>query len=178
MDISDFFEELREERSIDAVKKAHPELTDEEINKFFDEAISLLSKNGVAELYVDGASSSNPGNAGIGVVLKVDDRVVENVSKPIGIATNNVAEYTALIEGLKIALDKGYKRVKVYSDSELVVKQLKGIYRVKDEGLSKLYKHVKELEKRFEKIEIVHINRENNKQADRLAKNAAKLKII
>ncbi len=178
MDIADFFKELREKRSIDAVKESHPDLTDEEIDRFFDEVIGSFDKNGRVEIYVDGASSSNPGNAGIGIVLKVNGRVVESVSKPIGVATNNVAEYSALIEGLKVALSKGYRKIKVYSDSELVVKQIKGIYKVKDNNLINLYKQVKELQNRFDRVEIEHIGRENNKQADSLAKNASKLKVL
>ncbi len=178
MDISDFFRELKEKRSIDAVKGSHPDLTDEEIDRFFDEVIGLFDKNGRVEIYVDGASSSNPGSAGIGIVLKVDGRVVESISKPIGVATNNVAEYSALIEGLKVALNKGYRKIKVYSDSELVVKQVKGVYKVKDKNLLGLYKQVKELRSQFDRVEIEHINRENNKQADKLSKNAVRLNVI
>lgn len=175
MDIADFFKELREKRSIDAVQAAHPELTEEDISKFLDKVINLINKNSEVEIYVDGASSSNPGKAGIGVILKVGNEAVESISKPIGDATNNVAEYTALIEGLKLALQKGYKKIKVYSDSELIVKQIKGDYKVKNKDLLNLYGQVKRLESQFEKIEIEHINRENNKQADKLAKNAVQL---
>ncbi len=171
MNIAEFFKELKKKQSIDAVKLSRPELTNKDIEGFFDKVIDYFEENG-AELYVDGASASNPGKAGIGVVLKIKGKTIKRTSKPIGVATNNVAEYTALIEGLKLALAEGLHKLKIYSDSELVVKQVNGDYKVKDKNLLKLYKQVKELEKQFNDIEIVHVSRENNKEADKLAKSA------
>lgn len=171
MNISEFFKELKEKQSINAVKLSHLELTNKDIEDFFNKVINYFKVN-EAELYVDGASASNPGKAGVGVVLKVNGRTVKKISKPIGVTTNNVAEYTALIEGLKLALTEGLSKLKIYSDSELVVKQVSGDYKVKDKNLLRLYKQVKELEKQFSDIEIVHVRRENNKEADKLAKSA------
>ncbi len=171
MNISDFFKELKKKQSVDAVKLSHPELTNKDIESFFDKVINYFEEDNV-EMYVDGASASNPGKAGIGVVLKVNGKSVKKISKPIGVATNNVAEYTALIEGLNLALLEGFRSLRVYSDSELVVRQINGSYKVKDKNLLKLYKQVKGLEKQFSNLEIIHVNRENNKEADKLAKSA------
>ncbi len=170
-----FFEELFKKRSIDAVKKFHPDLTEEKIAKFFNEVIEKLKKDNdsATEVYVDGASSSNPGNAGIGVVVKQDGKIVKELSEYIGIATNNVAEYLALIRGLKTLSELGIKSAIVYSDSELVVKQINGEYTVRSQDLLKLYKEVKKLAERFEKLEIYHIERDKNKHADMLAKRAS-----
>ncbi len=172
MDIYSFFKELYKKGSIDLVKKDHPELTDGEIKKYFYEVFKLLDSS--YELFVDGASSSNPGPAGIGVVLKKGDKILKTISKSIGIATNNVAEYTALIEGLKLALSMGIKSISIYSDSQLVVNQLNGAYTVKDEKLLKLYKKALEILKSFENVSINYVGRSQNSLADKLAKAASK----
>lgn len=121
------------------------------------------------ELYVDGAARGNPGEAGIGVVIKEGGKVLLEVGAYIGSATNNVAEYMALIRGLEEALLLGKVDVRVTSDSELMVKQINGEYRVKNEGLKPLYLHAKELIAKFKGFEIVHALREENKHADELA---------
>ncbi|WP_025270460.1 ribonuclease HI family protein [Hippea sp. KM1] len=172
MNALEFFLELRKRGSIEEVKKHHPSLTNADIDSFFDEIIGNLKDDDCYEMFVDGASSSNPGKAGIGIVIKKNGVVVDEVSRYIGKATNNVAEYTALLEGLKRLVELGVKRVRVFSDSELVVKQLKGLYRVKDSGLKPLYEDVLRLTKGFDLFEIEHITRDKNKQADRLAKSA------
>jgi len=123
-----------------------------------------------AEIYVDGASRGNPGPAGIGVVLKFDSKTI-CLKKFIGNKTNNEAEYLALLEGLKLAIGINAKRVKVFSDSELIIKQLKGEFSVKEARLGKLYSKVKELERLLD-IEYFHIPRESNKLADELANEA------
>lgn len=120
-------------------------------------------------LYVDGAARGNPGPAGIGVVIKNDTETLLEVSDYIGKTTNNVAEYMALIRGLEEALDMGNKSIEVYSDSELVVKQINGEYKVKNEGLLPLYLHLKSLIKKFNHFSISHNVREENKYADELA---------
>jgi len=122
------------------------------------------------EIYVDGASRGNPGPAGIGIVLKLDSRTV-CFKRFIGNKTNNEAEYLALLEGLKLAISVNAKKVKVFSDSELIVKQLKGEFSVKETRLSKLYSEVKELERMLD-VEYFHIPRESNKLADELANEA------
>ena len=121
------------------------------------------------EVYVDGAARGNPGEAGIGVVIKEGKKVLLEVGAYIGRATNNIAEYMALIRGLEEALLLRKKSIKVTSDSELMVKQIKGEYRVKNEGLLPLYLHAKGLIKKLEHFEIFHAHREENKHADELA---------
>ncbi len=127
-------------------------------------------------IYTDGASSGNPGPSGIGVVIEFDGRTVE-ISRSIGKGTNNVAEYRALIAGLEKAreLSGGSpKDVEIFSDSELLVRQLNGIYRVKDLNLRRLWEKVNELLKGFRSYRIIHISREENMRADELAKRAIK----
>jgi len=121
------------------------------------------------EVYVDGASRGNPGEAGIGIVIKQSGKVLLEVGSYIGKTTNNVAEYMALIRGLEEAIIMGDENVKIISDSELMVKQIKGEYKVKNEGLKPLYFHAKELIKKLKKFEIEHAYREENKHADKLA---------
>lgn len=124
-----------------------------------------------ADLYCDGASSGNPGRAGIGVVLRIGNHRI-NISEFLGIATNNVAEYRALIRGLKEALHHGITSLRIYSDSELLVKQIKGEYKTKHPMLLPLNAEVKELLGLFASYSIEHIPREHNKDADSLAKRA------
>ena len=121
------------------------------------------------QIFTDGAARGNPGPAGIGVVIKSEKETLLEVSDYIGKTTNNVAEYMALIRGLEEALDMGNKSVEVYSDSELVVKQLNGEYKVKNEGLVPLYLHTRSLIKKFNHFSINHTVREENKHADELA---------
>ncbi|EKP95067.1 tRNA (adenine(22)-N(1))-methyltransferase TrmK [Thermaerobacter subterraneus] len=121
-------------------------------------------------LHTDGAARGNPGPAGIGVVLiGPDGAVAERIARFIGAATNNVAEYTALITGLQRALDRGARRLDVYSDSELMVRQLNGQYRVKNEGLKPLFEQAARLAAQFERVRFIHVPRERNREADRLA---------
>jgi ribonuclease HI len=118
-------------------------------------------------LYTDGGARGNPGPAAIGIVLKKEDDILVQKAKCIGNATNNQAEYEALILGLHEASDHT-KELKCFLDSELVVKQLKGEYRVRDEKLKPLYDKIKKLEEGFEKVTFHHIPREKNKLADLL----------
>jgi ribonuclease HI len=124
-------------------------------------------------LNVDGASRGNPGPASIGVTLKdAQNRLVDSLSECIGRTTNNQAEYRALIAGLKKALSLGARQVVVKSDSELIVKQLQGLYRVKKEELKPLHAEVKQLTRGLESFQIVSIPREQNREADKLANKA------
>lgn len=121
-------------------------------------------------LHADGGARGNPGPAGIGVVLR-DERgeVLGEIARGIGIATNNVAEYTALIEGLKLAADLGATHVDVHMDSELVVAQVKGDWKIKSDSLRPLAVEARRLLERFEGFELVHVPRAHNADADRLA---------
>lgn len=120
------------------------------------------------KLYTDGGARGNPGPAAIGYVLTIDGKEVEAKGEVIGKATNNQAEYEALIKGLSYAKKKGVSRITCYLDSELVVKQMRGEYRVKDIDLKKLFEKAKGLTSQFALIEFIHIRREKNKQADKL----------
>ncbi|MFA5839848.1 MAG: ribonuclease HI family protein [Candidatus Margulisiibacteriota bacterium] len=122
-----------------------------------------------AQIFTDGAARGNPGSAGIGIVIRNNERVLLEVFDYIGTATNNVAEYSALLRGLEEALDMEIDHVEVFADSELVVKQVKGEYRVKNEGLLPLYQQLMPLIKKFKHFSISHIPREQNVDADKLA---------
>lgn len=124
------------------------------------------------KLYCDGASRGNPGEAGGGCLLIYDNERVE-VSEYIGKATNNVAEYTALIRGLQEALRVGISSIEIFLDSELIVLQLKGVYRIKNKNLLPFYNQAIKLLSEFKNYEIFHIPRENNSEADKLAKLAS-----
>ncbi len=124
--------------------------------------------------YTDGASSGNPGPAGIGIVIfDAQDRQVGKVSLHIGETTNNIAEYSAVIRALKIALYFQAKNVRVRTDSELVVRQLNGQYKVKNEGLIPYFEQVSELMKQIPKVKVEYIPRNQNEKADFLAKKAS-----
>jgi len=128
-------------------------------------------------LYTDGASLGNPGRAGVGIVIRNQDRaVIKKIAEFIGITTNNVAEYMALIYGLEEALYLRAKELDCFLDSELLVKQLEGNYKVRDSKLKPFYYQIKHLEGFFEKISFNHISRDKNSEADKLAKEAAKEK--
>lgn len=121
-------------------------------------------------IHCDGASRGNPGQAGIGYVIAAPGgKVLKEEWDYLGQATNNAAEYTALIRSLQDSLKLGGRRVQVCSDSELVVKQIKGEYRVKSPGLEPLFRQAAGLIACFEKFEIKHVPRAQNKHADALA---------
>jgi ribonuclease HI len=124
-------------------------------------------------LYTDGGARGNPGPAGIGArLMTAGGDVVEDVSDYIGKATNNVAEYQALIAGLEIALDRGVERLDVFLDSELVVRQVNGRYKVKDAGLKPLHQQACLLLSRFHEVDVKHVRREQNAAADALVNQA------
>ncbi|OGX31840.1 MAG: hypothetical protein A3D27_01880 [Omnitrophica WOR_2 bacterium RIFCSPHIGHO2_02_FULL_46_37] len=126
------------------------------------------------DIYIDGAAKGNPGPAGIGVVILQDGRALKNISRFIGNKTNNVAEYSALIYALQEALILRVDKIRVWTDSELLSKQIKGEYRVKHENLKPLFEQVKHLTGGFGSFEIHHISRERNCGADKLANQAVK----
>jgi dinuclear metal center YbgI/SA1388 family protein len=124
-------------------------------------------------LYTDGGARGNPGPAGIGArLMTAGGDVVEDLAASIGHATNNVAEYQALIAGLEIALDRRVERLDVFLDSELVVKQVNGQYKVKDAGLKPLHRQACLLLSKFHEVDVRHVRREQNSAADALVNQA------
>lgn len=125
-----------------------------------------------ATLNIDGGSRGNPGPASYAVVLSRSGRTVIEEADTIGTATNNVAEYTALVRGLELAAEQGVQDLAVLSDSELLVKQMNGEYRVKSAELQDLYRQAGELRQRFRVVKLSHVRREQNKRADFLCNEA------
>jgi ribonuclease HI len=124
-------------------------------------------------IHTDGTAEPNPGPAAIGATIKDErGRLIASISRPIGRATNNQAEYRAVIAALEKAIGLGARQVALNSDSELVVKQIQGSYRVKKAALKPLYRRVKELQSLLESLTVSHIPREQNREADRLANQA------
>ena len=122
-----------------------------------------------AELFTDGGARLNPGLAGIGVLLRTPTgETIDEIACPIGTATNNAAEYTALIEGLKLALRHGVKDVVVYIDSPVVYGHLNG-WKIKSERLQLLFDELNRLQAQFESCTISRVKRAGNADADRLA---------
>ena len=124
-------------------------------------------------IFSDGGARGNPGPAGIGVVIyDGSNKILKEIGRYIGSTTNNQAEYKALITGLEEAIDlKGHDLV-CYLDSELVVKQMQGLYKVREEGLKELATQALKLTAKFVSVKFVHIPREKNKLADKLVNMA------
>jgi ribonuclease HI len=122
-----------------------------------------------AVLRSDGGARGNPGPAGAGFVIEVDGSQICAGGRYLGETTNNVAEYLALIWGLENALALGVSQLTVFADSELLVKQINGVYRVKNEGLKPLFLEALTLLRQFTKFEVKHVRREDNKAADEMA---------
>ena len=121
----------------------------------------------------DGASRGNPGPAAIGVTIRDDKgNLVTSISRYIGRATNNQAEYRAIIAGLEKAIELGAREVMIYSDSELIVKQINGRYRIKNTSLRILYENLVKLISPLEKFSIQHVPRKRSIEADVLANKA------
>jgi probable phosphoglycerate mutase len=123
--------------------------------------------------HCDGGSRGNPGPAGYGAVIEdPDGRAVARLSEFLGVQTNNFAEYSGLLAVLEWAIKNGAKHLRVVSDSELMVKQMKGLYKVKSPGLIPLWQEAKRLAARLEGFQMRHTLRGGNKEADRLANEA------
>lgn len=121
-------------------------------------------------VYTDGGSRGNPGPAGYGVRIEDEQgTLLAELRASLGRTTNNVAEYQGLLAGLEWALANGHRRVRVRSDSELLVRQMRGEYRVKSPGLQPLYTQARGLVARIGQVTFEHVRRELNKEADRLA---------
>ncbi|MCD6152929.1 MAG: ribonuclease HI family protein [Syntrophobacterales bacterium] len=132
-----------------------------------------MAKNKRFDLYTDGASRGNPGNGGIGVVLYDEDGNVFATAKEfIGVCTNNEAEYKALILGLNEALKRKCRDLSIFLDSELLVRQINGIYRVKNKNLQDLMKEIRKLLSFLDKYTVRHVGRSRNRVADQLANDA------
>jgi ribonuclease H / adenosylcobalamin/alpha-ribazole phosphatase len=126
-----------------------------------------------ARLFTDGGARGNPGPAAYGFVLEAEDgTVLAAEGEAIGTATNNVAEYSGLVAGLRRALDLNVPEVQVVSDSELLVKQMRGEYRVKNAALRALHEEATALARRVGNVEYRHVRRAHNELADRLVNDA------
>jgi ribonuclease HI len=126
--------------------------------------------------YIDGGARGNPGPAGYGV--RVEDEagtLIDEFHGFLGSATNNIAEYNGLLAALRYAREHGHRKVRIKSDSELLVKQMRGEYRVKNAGLQPLHREASSLASGLERIVYEHVRREQNKDADRLANLAMDL---
>ena len=133
----------------------------------------MTAPAGLLQIHIDGGSRGNPGPAGFGVYVQdASGAEVASLYGFLGVATNNVAEYQGLIHGLRFALARGARQVHVFSDSELVVKQIGGKYKVKHPGMIPLHREASDLLRRFEKWSVAHVPREQNRDADRLANRA------
>jgi ribonuclease HI len=120
--------------------------------------------------YIDGGARGNPGPAGYGVRIEdAGGTLIEELFGGLGIATNNVAEYNGLLAALKWAVDHGHERVQIRADSELLVKQMRGEYKVKHAGLQPLVARARLLVAQLDDVTFQHVRREQNKEADRLS---------
>lgn len=119
---------------------------------------------------IDGGARGNPGPAGYGVVLQDESgNKIDTLHEYLGAQTNNFAEYSGLVAALEYALSRNYRSLKVRSDSELLVKQIKGEYKVRSEALFDIYREAKDLIRKLDSFHIQHVYREQNREADRLA---------
>jgi ribonuclease HI len=127
----------------------------------------------VITVYIDGGSRGNPGPAGYGVRIENSEgAVLDRFNGSLGIATNNIAEYKGLLAALEWAAQRGHKQVHVRSDSELLVRQMKGEYKVRNVGLQPLHTEARALMGRIGHVTFEHVRRELNRDADRLANEA------
>jgi ribonuclease HI len=162
-----------------------PQVTKEDIQATLSYTLDLMKRE-IAPLpvpkkrltvYIDGASRGNPGPAGIGVIVYDEKKkIVDEICEYIGRTTNNVAEYRALLIALERARSLGAETLIIYSDCELLVRQMAGEYRVKDKNLRNFHQVARANLKNFQKINIRYIARKKNKRADRLANKGINLK--
>lgn len=135
---------------------------------FFESGTTSAS----ATANIDGGSRGNPGPAGYGVRIEKQDGSIVELKEALSLATNNVAEYGGLLAALRWAVENAITRLHIRSDSELLVKQMKGQYRVKNAGLQPLYEEAVALARTIGRVTFEHVRREFNKDADRLANEA------
>ena len=136
--------------------------------RLFESSAEVPSARVIA--HIDGGARGNPGPAAYGVFLEdASGQVLAELSRYLGHQTNNFAEYSGLLAALEYVLEHGHRALQVFSDSELLVRQLKGIYRVRHPGLIPLYERAQKLIRELEWFRIEHVRREQNRQADKLA---------
>ena len=129
----------------------------------------------IVEVFIDGASSGNPGPAGVGVVfLDAHGQPAATFKHYVGEATNNVAEYLALIYALQEAQARGWRRLAVKTDSELLARQVAGTYKVRNSALRALHEQIQHARRGFDDLQVQHVSRTLNKEADRLARQAVR----
>ncbi len=159
--VDKLFQDLRDHVKKDDLTVSEKEITDTSSIK---KEVELIVVN------VDGASRGNPGDSGIGVaIFDKDSNLINEACDYLGVATNNIAEYNALILGVKLSTKYNAKRILFKSDSELMVKQIKGEYKVKNPQLKLLFTEVQSLLKKLPNWKIMHVRREENSEADLLA---------
>ncbi len=150
-------------------------LTPDQLRELFQEVAGYYQdqERDYWTLFVDGASRGNPGPAGVGAVLRDPHGEVKGrLGHFLGQTTNNVAEYQALLLGLRMALSRGARKIKIYADSQLMVEQLNGGYQVKSPRLKPLYQAARQALAEFQTYCLTHIDRSLNQEADRLANQA------
>jgi len=158
----------------DHVKKDDLAISEKEIT----DTSSIKKEADLIVVNVDGASKGNPGESGIGVaIFDKDSNLINEACDYLGVATNNIAEYKALILGIKLSTKYNTKRVLFKADSELMVKQIKGEYRVKNAQLKLLFAEAQSLLKKLPNWKIMHVPREENKEADLLANKGVEMSI-
>ena len=144
------------------------------IENLLDISIDSIIDNNLITINVDGASKGNPGPASIGILFCKNSEIIKEISEAIGIHTNNFAEYTALIRALEIAIENNFHNIEIKSDSELVVNQVNRKYKVRDPDIKELFDKADSLIKKLSSFKIMHVLREENLRADKLANNALK----
>jgi ribonuclease HI len=182
---------------IEKLKEQDKTITKKRVDKFFQGIINYIEKDDLAVsekgitdtlnikkeadlivVNVDGASKGNPGESGIGVaIFDKDSNLINEACDYLGVATNNIAEYKALIFGIKLSVEYNARRVLFKSDSELMVKQIKGEYKVKNAQLKLLFTEAQSLFKKLPNWKIMHVPREENKEADLLANKGVEMSI-
>lgn len=166
----EFFRALAETVDLEEALKRFPRLNRGILRRWFRRFSGEEEEDSPFEAYIDGASRGNPGEAGAGVWVKGDPP--NELRRYLGEATNNEAEYHAFLLALEEAHRRGAQRVRLYSDSELLVRQMEGRYKIRSSKLIPLYDRAKELLGQFERFEMKHVSRERNREADRLANEA------
>jgi ribonuclease HI len=131
-----------------------------------------MTSSGIWQIHIDGAARGNPGPAAFAFIIQKPGSPAIEEKGLLGVTTNNMAEYSALVRVLERAADLGVKRLLIHSDSELLVKQMNGEYRVKNADLREMYDRAKELICKFDSVQIRHIRREQNARADELCNQA------
>jgi ribonuclease HI len=194
---SEILESLSRHLSVERLLAEHPGLDRDALSRLLMEAAGTVGHDPVElsrpvpkaakgtgagarlKLFTDGASRGNPGEAGVGVLVEDESgHILKRHARYLGRATNNQAEYEALLDGINIALMLGAKEISIYADSELLVKQMNGEYRVKNPDLQEKFTQAKSMLSGVGRVIIRHIPREKNKEADALANEAIDKKLV